>query len=194
MWWIAPAAVLAVLIFALLLPVKLRLTAGEEIVAELRVLFCKRTLYPAPPEKKKKKKISKKEKKSGGKQQKKQTTAENALAAIKTVTDVIATLWDKLRRRMKIKLIKLCVVIATDEAAKTAVIYGAAANACDALLDAMRRYLKFTEKDGAVSVSVDFTKEKTEFDLDIELSLRVIGALAVLLPALNKYLNSNKNK
>ena len=195
MWWIAiPAAIAAVIVAVLLLPVKFRLTAGDEIVFELRVLFYKRTLYPAP-EKKKKKKGAKKEKKQPSEPKKKrEITAESAITAIKAVKDALAELWDKLRRRMKIKLILLRLIIATDEAAKTAVIYGAAANACDTLLDVLRRYMKYTEKDGAVCVTADFTKEKTEFDLDVEFSLTVFGAIAVLLPTLNKYLSENKNK
>lgn len=196
MWWIAiPAAIAAAVVVFLLLPVKLRLTAGDEIVAELRILFYRKTLYPAPPEKKKKKKGAKKEKKQPPEPKKKrEITAEGAIKAIKAVTDALAVLWDRLRRRMRIKLILLHLIIATDEAAKTALIYGAAANACDTLLDVLRRYLKYTEKDGAVCVSADFTKETTEFDLDVELSLTVFGVIAVLLPTLNKYLKDNKNK
>ena len=196
MWWIAiPAAIAAAIVAVLLLPVKFRLTAGDEIHAEWRVLFYKRTLYPAPEKKKKKKKGAKKEtEKKKAPEKKRQVTAESAITAIKAVKDALAELWDKLRRRMKIKLIQLRLIIATDEAAKTAVIYGAAANACDTLLDVLRRYMKYTEKDGAVCVSADFTKEKTEFDLDVEFSLTVFGAIAVLLPTLNKYLSENKNK
>lgn len=191
MWWIAPAVIAAIAVIALFLPVKLRIWASDEIFAEWRVLFFRKMLYPAPPKKKKKGAKKKKEQPEKAKKPK-ETTAENVVSMIRSVTKALSTLWDKLRRRVKIKLIRLTVVIATDEAAKAALIYGAAANACDALLDALRRYLKFTEKDGAVSVSVDFSKEKTEFDFDIELSLSLMGMISVLLPALNKYLNSNK--
>lgn len=190
MWWIIPVAVAAAVIVALNIPVKLRIVVGDEISVVGRVLFLKKTLYPAPPKKKKKKKTAKKEKTKKAPSKKREMTADEAIGMLRSAAEALGELAGKLRRRMKILLIKLDIKIGTDEAAKTAVIYGAAANACDELLEIMRRYTKFREKSGAVSVSADFTSEKTDVDVDCELSLTVIGAISVLLPTLNKYLEN----
>ena len=188
MWWIAiPAAFLAVTLALLLLPVKLRITLGDGFRAEWRVLFYRRMLYPAPPKKKKKKPKKAGEAKKKSPEKKREMTAESAAEMIKSVTELIGTLVKKLRRRVRIKLIKLFVVVGTDEAAKTAILYGTICNACDELLEIMRRTTKFKDKDGAVSVTADFTAGSTDVDLEAELSLTLIGAISVLLPVMKKY-------
>ena len=191
MWWIAiPIAVLAAVAFALLLPVKLRVKMGDGFSAEWRVLFYRKMLYPAPPEKKKKKKAKAGTEKKKAPEKKREVTAESAVKMIKSVAEMIGTLVKKLRRRVRIKLIKLFVTVGTDEAAKTAILYGTICNACDELLEIMRRTTKFHARDGAVSVTADFTKGSTDVDVEFDLSLTVIGAISVLLPTLNKYLEN----
>ena len=193
MWWIAiPVAASAAIIGALLLPVTLRVSVGDEISAVWRVLFIRRTLYPAPEKKKKKKPKKETPEKKKRPAKKREITADSAVKMLGSVAEMIGTLVSKLRRRVKITLLKLHVTVGTDEAAKTAMIYGAAANVCDELLEAMRRTAKFREKDGAVAVTADFTAEKTVVDFEVDLTITVFGALAVLLPTVKKYLDSNK--
>ena len=188
MWWIAiPAVLAAVIVALLLLPVKLHITAHDGFRAEWRVLFIRRMLYPAPPKKKKKKKAKKETEKKKTPKKKREVTAEDAVKTIKSVAELIGTLVKRLRQRVRIKLIKLFVVVGTDEAAKTAILYGTIANACDELLEIMRRTTKFKDKDGAVSVTADFTAGSTDVDFEAELSIDLLGAIAVLLPVMKKY-------
>lgn len=189
MWWIIPAVIAAAAIVALNIPVRLHIVVGDDVSVEWRVLFMRKPLYPAPPKKKKKKKAAKKEQTKKATPKKREITAHDVIDMLRSAAEVFGELLSKLRRRMKILLIKLNVKIGTDEAAKTAVIYGAAANACDELLEIMRRYTKFREKSGAVNVEADFTSEKTDFDAEAELSASVIGIFGVLLPTVNKLLS-----
>ncbi len=187
MWWIIPAVIAAAAIVALNIPVRLHIVVGDDVSAEWRVLFFKKQLYPAPP--KKKKKAEKKEQTKKSTPKKREMTAHDAIDILRSAAEVFGELLSKLRRRMKILLIKLNVKIGTDEAAKTAVIYGAAANACDELLEIMRRFTKFRENSGAVIITADFASEKTDFDAEAELSASVIGIFGVLLPTVNKLLS-----
>ncbi|MBR6050155.1 MAG: hypothetical protein IKP68_03005 [Clostridia bacterium] len=189
MWWIIPAVIAAAAIVALNIPVRLHIVVGDDVSVEWRVLFMRKPLYPAPPKKKKKKKAAKKEQTKKAAPKKREITAHDVIDMLRSAAEVLGELLSKLRRRMKILLIKLNVKVGTDEAAKTAVIYGAAANACDELLEIMRRYTKFREKSGAVSVTADFTSEKTDFAAELELSASVIGIFGVLLPTVNKLMS-----
>lgn len=194
MWWIIPVVILAAAIVALNIPVRLHIAVGDEIRAEWRVLLWKKALYPAPVKKKKKKKTQKKEKPRKEPTKKREITADEVMEIISTAADVLVELLGKLRRRMKIFLIKLNIKVGTEEAAKTAVVYGAVANACDELLEIMRRFTKFRENSGAVIITADFASEKTDVDAELELSVSVIGLIGVLMPTAKKLISNLNNK
>ena len=188
MWWIpAVAAVTAVLALILFSPVKIRVFTQNGVNATARYLIFKRELYPAPPKKEKNKKP--KEQKKKEKPKKEQTNDfSNILSQMKELTDILKKLLVKLKKRLHITLKKLKITVGSDEAAKTAMIYGAVCVACDELLETMKRFLKFKiQGDNAVGVNADFTSEKTSADTDVEFSMSVISALSIVLPALAEY-------
>ena len=199
MWWIIPAVIVAVIVFALVLPVHLNLSYDDDFCAVLRVLFIKKTLFPSPPKEKKekKKKAASMDKKTGKKKKKpekpkKKLSFDDVMDLIRKLIAVFSKLIEKLRKKLVIKLQRLNVKIGTDEAAKTAVAYGAVCCATDELLDLMRRFLKFKEKSGAVSVEADFLSEETDFSVSVDLSLNVAAAIGIVIPTLITYLKENK--
>ena len=188
MWWIpVVAAVAAILALILFSPVKIRVFTLNGVNVTARYLIFKRELYPAPPKKEKKKKPKEQKKKE---KPKKEQTADfsNVLSQLKELTEILKKLLVKLKKRLRITLRKLYITVGSDEAAKTAMIYGAVCVACDELLETMKRFLKFRIKgDNAVGVNADFTSEKISADTDVEFSMSVISALAIVLPALAEY-------
>ena len=185
MWWIqVVAAVAAILALILFSPVKIRVFTLNGVNVTVRYLIFKRELYPAPPKKEKKKKPKEQKKKE---KPKKEQTADfsNVLSQLKELTEILKKLLVKLKKRLRITLRKLYITVGSDEAAKTAMIYGAVCVACDELLETMKRFLKFRIKgDDAVGVNADFTSEKISAETDVEFSMSVISALTIVLPAL----------
>ncbi|MBO4353908.1 MAG: hypothetical protein J5860_03085 [Clostridia bacterium] len=188
MWWIpVVAAVAAILALILFSPVKIRVFTANGVNVTARYLIFKRELYPAPPKKEKKKKPKEQKKKE---KPKKEQTADfsNVLSQLKELTEILKKLLVKLKKRLRITLRKLYITVGSDEAAKTAMIYGAVCVACDELLETMKRFLKFRIKgDDAVGVNADFTSEKISAETDAEFSMSVISALTIVLPALAEY-------
>ena len=188
MWWIpVVAAVAAILALILFSPVKIRVFTLNGVNVTARYLIFKRELYPAPPKKEKKKKPKEQKKKE---KPKKEQTADfsNVLSQLKELTEILKKLLVKLKKRLRITLRKLYITVGSDEAARTAMIYGAVCVACDELLETMKRFLKFKIKgDDAVGVNADFTSEKISAETDAEFSMSVISALTIVLPALAEY-------
>lgn len=193
MWWIFVAAAAALILALILLsPLKLELCVGDGVNVTARFLIFKRVIVPAPPKKDKRQK-----KRSKGQNKKKQTaksqkreTSSGIISQIQTVTAIIKQLLDKTIKHIKIVLKKLVVSVGSDEAAKTAMIYGAVCVACDELIETMKRSLNFKIKgDDAVNVFADFSSEKTYADINIEFSLNIISAMIILSPILLKYFN-----
>ena len=188
MWWIpVVAAVAAILALILFSPVKIRVFTANGVNVTAWYLIFKRELYPAPPKKEKKKKPKEQKKKE---KPKKEQTADfsNVLSQLKELTEILKKPLVKLKKRLRITLRKLYITVGSDEAAKTAMIYGAVCVACDELLETMKRFLKFRIKgDDAVGVSADFTSEKISAETDVEFSMSVISALTIVLPALAEY-------
>ena len=191
MWWLYVLLGVAALITAILVwPVRLTLTLGEKTTITLRVLFIKWPLYPSAPKKKSKKK-KQKQQSSEKKPAPKKTSdgADEALNMMGLIKNIVIDILRRIKTYVRVTLKQLHIVIGTDEAARTAQLYGAAAVAYDELSEILRRNTNYREKRGAVSISADFTSEKTEFSAILELRSNLIGALKIILPAIIKNIN-----
>ena len=191
MWWLYVLIGLAVLIAALLImPVQLTLSFSENSVITLGYLFIKRQLYPAVGKQARAKKARRAEKKQKRpEKQEREPKAEDAVNMLGVMKDIIIEILRRAKKLVAVRLKKLILVIGTDEAAKTAQLYGAAAIAYDELAEALRRTSNYKEKAGAVNISVDFTSEKTVFEALIVLRAGAISALRIILPAIIKNIN-----
>lgn len=191
MWWLYVLLGIAALITAILVwPVRLILTLGEKNTITFRVLFVKWLLYPSAPKKSAKKKNPKKrsaERKPAP--TKSSDNADEALNMIGLIKNIVIDILHRIKTYVRVTLKQLHIVIGTDEAARTAQLYGAAAVAYDELSEILRRNINYREKRGAVSISADFTSEKTEFSAILELRSNLIGALKIILPAMIKNIN-----
>lgn len=183
-------AIIAVILLLLFLPiVRLRIDVGEKVSVYLRAAGIKIMLFPQ------KKKKAKKAKKTDKPQQKTKQTGEQpakdglSLSAddipyiLQTVNELVSDIIYAISRKLTVRIIKLYVKIATDDAAKTAMIYGAASAAANALVG-------FLDENGKLSVKrkpqiiCDFTGEKTEADIKLAFILSLAGAMAILKPVI----------
>ena len=182
-------AVLAAILIASPLSFRIRAGSGGVRVDSKYLFFC-RSLYPGDKKpadvKKKKGKKAPAEKKKPA--ERKRAGSEDFLSQLKTVASVFSELFSKLRKRLRIKLNKLCVVVATGDAANTAYLYASACNVCDELLFSLSQFMHFSEADGAVDISCDFEGEHPSAELDLSVRISALGAIGTLFPMLAKIL------
>ncbi len=211
---IALLAVLLLILIILVLKVSVRVTSGENYTLKLGVGIFRMTLYPRKEKtirlsdyeiKKYRKKLKKQEEKERKKLLKKKTVKKGNAPAAKTKEapkkrDIMGMI-DKIRevtleflthfgRHLSIKIKRLHITVATDNAASTAMLYGAVCGAVTCLLDIMggSLHLKYA-KDAVVSVEPDFTGTKTKAIVDITFSFRTWQLLDIIIRSAWKYYN-----
>lgn len=204
-------AALIVLFFAAVFCVRVRLTVtyADELQLRVRVLGIPFRLYPRPEKplklrrytpkaqeklrrkqaEKQAKKQSRKEKKQRDKQlhpgqAKKKKSVRDAAAQIRFITRLIFLILRRFFGYLRTEVSELSVVVATGDAASTAVAYGAASQAVCALLALLRQTRNFRIRAGTrVTVTPDFLAESSSARIRITFSIRPYQCVALLLSA-----------
>ena len=214
--WLILLVPLLLFLVALLIRVRFRIKAESDVKLILELPFFKLQIFPEREKRpnprsftkkglekqilKERKRIGRQNKKKSAKAAKKQAKkdAESSTAPkkkmsvteiIELVTLLVKKLLSHLSRRLFIDVKRLQVTVATGDAASTAITYGAASAAMAALTEAL--YLNTRTRlpdpdDGGVYA--DFVGDKSKIDIDIVLSMRVIGILATLISLAYNYL------
>lgn len=214
---IAILAILLLILIILVLKISIRITSGENYTLKLGVGIFRITLYPRGEKeirlsdykikkyRKRLKKQEEKERKRLKKEKGKKVTKKPKAAAAYTDTPSekrdIMEMIDKIRevtleflkyfgRHLHIKIKRLHITVATDNAASTAILYGAVCGGVTCLLDIMNSGLRLEySKDAKVSVEPDFTRTKTKALVDITFSFRTWQLLDILIRSAWKYFN-----
>lgn len=207
---IALIIILCVALFiALLLSTKviLRIKYEDSLVVYLRILFVKIRLYPSKDEKKryphsmsrrkakkikkallkskeKKKSSKKKDKNKKDKKEKKEKQEKNDILSI--ISIVISFVKSFLRlfvRSVRIKASRLHIVVSTEDASKTALLYTAVSQSVNLLFPLLEdiKSFKSLPEGNNLSVSADFNLQKSTVNIDLTLYARVGGLLKALL-------------
>lgn len=187
---------------ALLIVLILSIRGSVHIVYEndlkvyFKVLFFKFWLFPEGQIKfdpKKYEKILKGEKedpsaiiKELGEKTKKNSLVEN----IKLIAQLVSSLLHFCAPYMRVNLAKLHIKVASNDAAKTAILYGAVSGATACLIDNIDEFTKLNKlKRKSVIIEPDFLSDKTEAKINISLSISLFGALATVIKMMLKYSN-----
>ena len=190
--------ILALLALLLMLSLRFHVVYREELSVTLRVLGIPFPLYPRPKARKASSRPSKKKKRAAKRPQ----TGQAASGKRREPTGIFTFLrrflrivMKKCRGYLRIRVKRLCVAVATDDPAKTAILFGAVNAAVVYLLELLDRYGNWDGKKTAVlSVQPDFSATKTTVDVHLVLSLRVWQALAILFHAILDHLENQKNQ
>ncbi|MBQ9510093.1 MAG: hypothetical protein IJR55_00085 [Clostridia bacterium] len=181
-------AIVAVILLLLFLPlVRLRIDVGEKVSVYLRAAGIKIMLFPQKKKPKKAKKAKQEQKTAKGETPQEKgglsLSADDIPYILQTVTELVSDIIYAISRKLTVRIIKFYVNICTDDAAKTALIYGAASAAANALVG-------FLDENGKLSVKrtpqilCDFTGEKTVVDIKLAFILSLAGALAIFKPVI----------
>ncbi len=152
------------------------------------------------------KKAEKKQKKALRKQQRKEAKQKRSggkqggLLSDLTLADKLRTLKSLLRilyrstnGRITLNIKRLHLTVATRDAAKTALLYGALTASVSGILYWLDgHYMKLEYEEDSISSRADFSSEHCTFDLDISASLHLRSALRLLKDLLPVYLGLRK--
>ncbi|MBP5207155.1 MAG: DUF2953 domain-containing protein [Clostridia bacterium] len=134
---------------------------------------------------KKKKKNEKKG--SAGKEEKKDSVLVSKLKNPDTAPEMIEQLYDmlsviveKFARRLHIKFFTLDATIGSDNAAKTAILYGGACSAAGMIASLLSQYTDAKNKKNGIRIAPDFLAEKTAVSADVSAKIYVGGVFTYL--------------
>lgn len=184
-------AILFAIALILFIPVHITAAVKDEARIFLRILFVKIRLLPINEKPKKKKKGQKqKQEKPKEESEKKEKKKRDIPSLIHSVADVLGVFLRQFSKHVKIRVLRYKIIVGTDDAAKTALLYGAAEQATAYLFAVLGENAKFSFSKKNSLVWVDFTSEKTVADVKIDVSVNVFGALAMLLPTFTAYVRN----
>ena len=152
----------------------------------------KRKLKAAEKKKRKEEKKARKEAERSGALKK---SDGSLLDNVKLITSLVEVFFKKFFRHLRIKVARLNVTVATDDAAKTAVLYGAVSQSVSyliALLDA-KTNLKQT-KNAQFNVNADFCATRSTLDVCLSFSIRLGQMLRVGLAVLFRFIKHKIKK
>ncbi len=180
-------------LFALILciPVHVLVKAQNTSVQVFaRVFFFQRALYPTPKRTKRGRKAPKTAR-NGVKKNKKQAKRGSHpprkyafRPLLRLITRLVKAVLRKFPRHFRVKILRYEVTVASDDAAKTALLYGTATALSAELFAVLRAGTRFRIGRGApVNVRADFLGTKPSIEAELDLSVTVFGALSMLLAA-----------
>lgn len=139
----------------------------------------------------------KKEQKSDAAPKKKvKMTLERIIYVIERFIELLKAVTAEIQRCVRVKVCHIKIRVATDDAAKTAQLYGTVSGVVWSLLEFLSYHMNVKRCDKNVEIYPDFTSN--EFSADIKLVLKIkpihaIGAVMHLLPILSKRKAGIKN-
>ncbi len=183
----------------------------DEISLYVRVLFFKFRILPAKEKrgkrrmsekkaakirnslrKKQQKKALAKAEKEKSKAEKKKKNISETISDVKLITDILLAVLKKFFGHLQIKMSRIRMIVATEDAATTAIAYGAITQSLNILLPALESVKNFKRlKKTEIDVRADFLSDSPTFDVKISFSLRVWHIFDVAIAALVKFI---KNK
>ncbi len=197
-------AVLSLILLLMFLAVRVELRYDSALVLRLKILGIPIRLYPRPKKKirlsdyriqkirrRQKKQYKKMQKRQQKKDEKKAKKARKEKAEEKTdiletihlITALARKVIQKTLRYLRIDLLRLQITVGSEDAAKTAILYGAVSQSVAYLIEILSNVTKLRRYRQCVSVQADFISEKTKMNVNICFQLRVWQILAILIAA-----------
>ena len=124
------------------------------------------------------------------KTEKKEKEKRDIPSLVRSVADILGVFLRQFSKHVKIRVLRYKIIIGTDDAAKTALLYGAAEQATAYLFTILGENAKFTFSKKNSLVWADFTSDRTMADVKIDVSISVFGALAMLVPTYIAYVRN----
>ncbi len=152
---------------------------AEKIKAKLRKKAQKKKTDAEEKEKAKAEKKARKEKKNIG----------EIVSNVQTLASVAVAVIEKFFKHLRIRLARIKIVVATGDAASTAIAYGAitqSINLLFPLLEKVKNFEKLPKSD--ISVDLDYLEEEPTIDIKLMFSIRVWHVFDIAFAALGRFI------
>ncbi len=115
---------------------------------------------------------------------------------LERITRLLGRIIDRLPGTLTLRTRRIVVTVSTDDAAKTALLYGAVSATLAGLIEFLDRSVARIKTKGRdlIDVRADFVSGKTRADIDLVLSAKVAGALRILFLFLTSDAKPKKHK
>lgn len=204
--------ILAILVFIASIKASFVISYSDELAVYMRVLFFKINFLPSKKkkesrsmspekaakikaklqkknEKKKAAAAEKKRKKQEEKESGRPKTAGEILDMIKMISSVVKALLGRFFGHLSIRIARIRITVATDDAASTAISYGAITQSLNVLLPLLEDVKNFKKlKKADIDVRADFTKDTPDADIKLIFSIRVWHIFHTLFSALGAFI------
>lgn len=190
-------ALLALILFVLFVNVHLSLQYDGEPRATVRVLFIKvdaldLAKYLGGEKKEKKKKTKRKEPQEKKPKKKAKGSLTDFLDFISLITRIVTRAVSDLLRKLRINLKEFELRFTAGEADQTALVYGGAIQAANALFALLARFSHFRWNDKKLTLSPDFTGESNTFRIHLVLTTKPVHLIAIALRAFFTFLEGKE--
>lgn len=193
--WILLAVVL-LLVFILFVNVNLIIEHKEEFRFFVRVLFVKINLEQFKKkkstdmtvEKKNKEPIPQTEEKS------KKKNKKSVFEFLSFVADIIKSILKNFAKYAKIKLCYANISVASDDAAKTAMLYGIVCQGLYYVTELLTHFTKFKKNYKKIKVVSDFTSEEIKYDFKLVITLKPVHLLIIGIKLIPIFTNKQNKK
>lgn len=193
LWLYILLGALLFILLILLIPIRMKLKYQNELLLSLYIGFVKLRLIPAKPKKPKKEKSKKKtDEKPKETEKKKNIIKEKGISwlvnLIKKLAQLAGGVLKDFFKHIIIRKLMLSIVVAEEDAAKTAVNYG---YYCSAVYPAVGIIVKTAKcKKYGVDIKPDFDENaKPDYFVELDAKIRVIWILAVLIGHSKEFLD-----
>ena len=194
-----------------MIPISVKVAAagkGKEFRAAVRICIlhipaytlsfgggkAEKSAEPAAEQEPKKKK-KQKQKKAAKPQKKEKKSIEDIISLVKLLIEIAKKVLEKTWRYIRIKIERYDITVGTDDAAKTALIYGGVSQATSYLFTLLDETAHLRVKRKApVNVGVDFLATETKASVQMDFCLRLWHILSIGLGAGITYLRGMKKR
>ena len=219
MGWLIAAAIILLILIILTLKLSVRVKLRDDVSLILGIGIFKKKLLPSKEKevrlsdykidkfrKNKDKHSQKSQKKSKKKSATKALTSTEDSAAkekperdimglISKLLEVVKVLFKRFGHHLRIKVKRVHIIVASEDAATTAVLYGAVCGAVQCLFEFLYNCMHLTlPKSEEMQVVPDFTSEKIKAEIDITFSFRLWQIFDILLRSAWTYIKQSMNK
>ena len=142
---------------------------------------------------KKKQKAAKKAARKQAKKEQKKALAStqpkpNLIDNLSMISALIQKLYEMTHGKLKVRVRKMHISVATGDAAKTAILYGAVLQSASYLLQLIQtHFIEIERKPGAMEIFADYLSDRSHVDIDLVFRIRLIRAARIAIGVLRAY-------
>ncbi len=207
-------SVTTLILLLLFLPIRLRISYTDELRVSLSLFGIPFSLHPRKKKtriryyskksmQRRKDKARKKALRAAKKQPKtpppppappKKKTVSDYMRTVKVILFIIKRVQKRARGGFRLHISEFSALVATSDAASTALLYGAVSQACSYILALSEGFIKTTYKAENIAIVPDFCGTETKFRIRISLKSDIRHLILVGLSTLFAHLSSKKQE